>query len=48
MKSKLEKWLGHEFGSGCETGEDYLMFQKDAKAELKKTAKEVGYVIHKF
>lgn len=48
MKSKLEKWLNHEFSSGCCAGEDYLKFQKEAKAELKNVAKETGYVIHKF
>ena len=48
MKSKLEKWLGYKFSSGCTTGEDYKKFQRAAKSELKKMATENGMTLHKF
>lgn len=48
MKSKLEKWLNYTFSSSEITGEDYLQFQKEAKAELKKMVKAEGLELHKF
>lgn len=48
MTNKLKNWIGHKFSSGCDTGEDYLAFQKDARADLRKQAASAGYKLHKF
>lgn len=48
MKSKMEKWLQHEFSTGSVAGDDYQKFQKEAKAELKKTAAQCGLTLHCF
>lgn len=46
---KLEaKWYDHEFSSGPYPGEDYLQFQKEARAALAEVAAEAGYVLYKF
>lgn len=47
-KLKRSKWMGHKFSTGCETGEDYIAFEKDSKADLNKMLKEVGLVLHEF
>lgn len=50
MKNKLkaEKWRDYKFSTGTTTGEDYLSFQKDARSDLNKMAKEEGMKIHNF
>ena len=48
MANKLKQWRGHTFSSYCDTGEDYLAFQKDARADLRKQAAAAGYTLHKF
>ena len=44
----LLKWLNYEFSSGTVAGQDYLAFQRAAKADLKKQAESVGYTLHSF
>lgn len=50
MKNKLkaEKWRNYEFSTGATTDEDYTSFQKDARSDLNKMAKEAGMKIHGF
>ena len=50
MKNKLkaEKWRNYEFSTGATTGEDYTSFQKDARSDLNKMAKEEGLIVHSF
>lgn len=48
MSKHLEKWLKHDFSTGVKTGEDYLKFQREAKANLKKQANAAGYTLHSF
>lgn len=39
MNKTLKKWIGHRFSSGEVTGEDYNQFQREMRADLKKTGK---------
>lgn len=48
MTNKLKKWIGHKFSSGCDTEKDYLAFQKDARADLRKQAASAGYKLYQF
>lgn len=48
MTNKLKKWTEHEFSSGVTAGNDYLAFQREAKADLRKQAAAAGYRLHKF
>ena len=48
MANRLKRWIRHEFSTGCYAGEDYLAFQKDARADLRKQASTAGYKLHKF
>ena len=48
MANRLKKWIRHEFSTVCCAGEDYLAFQKDARADLRKQASTAGYKLHKF
>ena len=48
MSKVIEKWSKHEFSSGCYTGEDYNLFQRQMKADLTKQLKAVGLTLHKF
>lgn len=42
------KWLCHEFSSGCHPGEDYLKFQTEYRSVLRAVAEEAGYKLVKF
>ena len=46
--ANIEKWLNHQFSTGVTPGEDYLQFQKDARADLKKQANASGFDLHQF
>lgn len=48
MANMIEEWGAHQFSTGCETGSDYLAFQKAAKADLRKQARAAGYALHSF
>lgn len=50
MKNKLkaERWRDYGFSTGTITGDDYLSFQKDARSDLNKMAKEKGLIVHSF
>ena len=48
MTKTMSRWLGHKFSTGSFPGEDYLKFQRNAKADLKKNAESYGFEIHKF
>ena len=44
----IKKWVNHEFSSGSYTGDDYIQFQKQMKADLTQQLKAVGLTLHKF
>lgn len=48
MIKKMEKWLDHQFSSGCDTGADYRAFQKDARTSLRQQAEAAGYELYQF
>ncbi len=48
MKKTLEKWLDFHFSTGCETGSDYIQFQKEARADLKKKVAQANCSIVEF
>lgn len=43
----LEMYLGYEFSSGCETGEDYKQFERKYINYLKEICKENGWELVK-
>ena len=43
----LRKWLGHEFSSGCCTGDDYLEFQEAYRRWLRKALKRYTVKMNK-
>ena len=48
LKRERNNWANHEFSTGCTTGKDYIQFEKDSKAELRKMAEENGLKLHSF
>lgn len=48
MAKKVEDYLNHEFSTGTVPGEDYMAFQRTAKADLKKKAEAAGYILYAF
>ncbi|NLT15956.1 MAG: hypothetical protein GXY05_16655, partial [Clostridiales bacterium] len=46
MDNKLRKWLTHTFSTGGHAGEDYLQFQREMKAGLKKDCAANGFELH--
>lgn len=48
MTKTMSKWLGYKFSTGSFPGEDYLKFQRNAKASLKKMAEQYGFELFKF
>lgn len=48
MTNKLEKWVNHKFSTGDTAGNDYLAFQREARADLRKQAAAAGYRLFKF
>lgn len=47
-KLKAYDWRDYRFSTGTTAGEDYLSYQKDAKSDLTKMAKEEGMKVHDF
>lgn len=48
MPDKIAKWTKHEFSTGIFAGEDYLQFQEEAKADLKRQAEAAGFQLFQF
>lgn len=45
---KMKKWIGYQFSTGVEIGNDYKEFQKDARADLRKMLKDAGMQLLTF
>lgn len=45
---KTTKWVGFQFASRIHPSDDYLSFQRDAKADLKKMANTAGFELDQF
>jgi len=41
-------WENHKFSTGANTGEDYIAFQREMKADLKKLIEPFGFEIYQF
>lgn len=48
MAKRVEDYLNHQFSTGTVPGEDYMAFQRTAKADLKKKAEAAGYILYVF
>ena len=48
MTKTMSTWLGYKFSTGSFPGEDYLKFQRNARASLKKMAEENGFELFNF
>ena len=48
MNKTLKKWLGYQFSSGGSVGSDYVQFQREMRADLKKQAKALGLEVVRF
>lgn len=46
--AKVENWLGFAFSTGSTTGSDYLAFEKNMRADLKKQAEANGMELYAF
>lgn len=48
MNKTLKKWLGYQFSFGGSVGGDYVQFQREMRADLKKQAKALGLEVVRF
>lgn len=42
------KWLNHDFSTGCTVGKDYVQFQKAMRADLESNISNYGMEINSF
>jgi len=42
------KWKLHRFSTGCDTGEDFLQFEREMRSDLRKQLELYGVRLHKF
>lgn len=48
LSKKMSNWLGFQFSSGGSAGEDYLAFQRTARADLRAMCKQEDFVLSQF